>query len=920
MTGMQVVAAHGVLLGRRREQHQLAGLLAGARNGDSGVLVLRGDAGIGKTALIESMLARASDLRVIHVNGAESEMELTYAGLQQVCAPLLGLLDRLPKPQRGALTVALGLVEGDGAPDQLLVGLALLTLLAEAGSQQPTVCVIDDAHWVDRASMAALAFAARRLLADRVITVFGTRQPIDLLNGLPELTLLGLDDSDARTLLAAVVPGRLSERARESIIGESAGNPLAILELNRALTPGELAGGYGLARAKSISGRIEDTFLQQFRKLPSPTRTLLLIAAAEPTGELSWLWAAGRCLGIDVNAAAPAEMAGLMSLDDRIRFRHPLVRSAIYGNATLAERRRAHDALAQVITDSRAADHRAWHRAHAAEAPDEDIALELEIAAEQAQARGGTAAAAAFLAQAVEATPDPGQRAHRAMHAAQAKLDAGALDNAARLLERAAELSGDETVGAHVDLLRAKLAFAARRGRDGPPLLLAAAQRLAPVDAALARETYLEALMYSMIVGRFSADERFSPVNVAREAKLAPAAVGPPTAVDLLLDGLIARYTDGYVAAAPLLKRAIAAFLRDDDAVVDPRWHNITNRVSLDLFDQDAYNLLTIQQLEKLRAAGELTVLPIALWTYAGLRVGTGHIATVAATLEEAEAITTATGVAPQTSLEPYIAAYRGQEKLCLDSAKSTIAGASSRGEGMEVTVAHYAVAILHNGLGNYSRAVDASQAGLKDDDYGLVGYLLPELIEGATRCGENAFARDALARLTERAKASGTPTALGVAARSKALVGDGDSANDDYLEAIEHLENSPVAVFLARAHLVYGEWLRRANRRAEARTQLRTAYDMFLTMGIDGFATRTSRELAATGEIVPKHVTGTAIMLTAQERHITRLVREGHSNLEIGAQLFISPRTVEWHLSRIFAKLDVKTRRGLRALAIDLT
>ncbi|UNB53849.1 LuxR family transcriptional regulator [Mycolicibacterium sp. YH-1] len=917
---MRVAVPGGVLLGRTPEQQHLAGLLSEAQTGRSGVLIVRGEAGIGKTALIDSVLSHAPELQVIHSHGAESEMELAYAGLQQVCAPLVGLLDRLPGPQRKALQVALGLADGVGAPDQLLVGLAVLTLLAEAGAQQPTACVIDDAHWIDRASMSALTFAARRLLADRVVMVFGSRRPLDLMAGLPELVLHGLTVSDARALLGAVVPGRLTDRARDSIIAESGGNPLPILELHRALTPGELAGGYGLARARSISGRIEDTFLQQFRKLPSPTRTLLLIAAAEPTGESSWLWAAARSLGIDVDAAEPAENAGLVSLNGRMRFRHPLVRSAIYGNATLAERRRVHEALAQTIIDPRAADHRTWHRAHAASTADEQLATDLELAAEQARARGGTAAAAAFLVQAVGATPDPDQRAGRALRAAQAELDAGALDATARMLEQAAELADDELTSAHVDLLRAKMAFAARRGRDGPPLLLAAARRLAPIDAGLARETYLEAFMYSMIVGRSSGSEPFWPADVAHEAKRAPPAVGPPTAMDLLLDGLIVRYTDGYVAAAGLLKHAIAEFLKEDDDAVDPRWHNITNRVCLDLFDQDAYNLLTVRQLNKLRVAGELTMLPIALWTYAGLCVGTGHIATVAATLEEADAITTATGAVPQTSLEPYIAAYRGQKKLCLESARTTIAGASARGEGNEVTVTHYAVAILHNGLGNYSKAVHASLSGLDDDDFGLVGYLLPELIEGATRCGENVIAKDALARLVERTDASGTPTALGVAARSRALVNDGASANDDFLEAIVHLQKSPVAVFLARAHLVYGEWLRRGNRRAEARTQLRTAYDLFEEMGIDGFASRTSRELAAAGVTVNQPVKGSAITLTTQERHITRLVREGHTNSEIAAQLFISPRTVEWHLSHIFAKLDVRSRREIRSVAIDLS
>ena len=917
---MRVGAPGGALLGRRREQQQLNALLSGARDDHSGVLVVRGDAGIGKTALIDAALAQASDLRLIRSNGAESEMEMAYAGLQQVCAPLAGLLGRLPKPQHDALAVALGLIESDAAPDQLLIGLALLTLLAEAGAQQPTVCVIDDAHWVDRASMGALAFAARRLLADRVIIVFGTRHLVDLLNGLPELLLGGLGDPDAHALLVALVPGRLSDRARDSIVAESAGNPLAILELHRALTPGELAGGYGLAGAKSISGRIEDNFLHQFHQLPSPTRTLLLIAAAEPTGEALWLWAAGKRLGVDVDAAMPAEKAGLISLDDRLRFRHPLVRSAIYGNTPLTERRRVHDALAQVITDPRASDHRAWHRAHAADAPDEGIAVELELAAEQARARGGTAAAAAFLSRSVETTPDPGRRAQRALHAAQANLEAGALEATGRLLDRAAELSDDETISAGVDLVRAQLAFAARRGRDGPPLLLAAAQRLTPIDSVLARETYLEALMYAMIVGRHSADG-YWPIDIARQAQSAPVATEPPTAVDLLLSGLVTRYTDGYVAAAPLLKRAITEFLREDDTgTADPRWHNITNRVCLDLFDQDAYNRLTVRQLEKLRAAGDLTTLPIALWTYAGLCVGTGDIATVAATLEEAEAITAATGAAPQTSLEPYIAAYRGQAKLCLDSADATIAGASSRGEGNEVTVTQYGVAILHNALGNYAKAVEASLSGLQDDDFGLVGYLLPELIEGATRCGQKLVAADALTQLLDRTHASRTPTALGIAARSRALLKEGAGADNDYLEAIDHLEKSPVVVFLARAHLVYGEWLRRANNRAEARNQLRTAHNMFVSMGIDGFAARARRELSAAGETVHEHVSGTLILLTAQERHITRLVREGSTNSEIGAQLFISPRTVEWHLGHIFAKLGVKSRRELRSSAFELT
>lgn len=909
--------AHGVLLGRGREQQLLSGLVGGAREAHSGVLVVLGDAGIGKTALIEAMVTQATGFRVIRANGAQFELELPYAGLQQICAPLNDLMVRLPGPQSGALRVALGIEAGDGAPDQLLIGLALLTLLAEAGAQQPTVCVVDDAHWLDRTSLCALVFAARRLHADRVVVVLASREPVDILAGLPELVLSGLADADARILLAGLVPGRLSGRARDSIIAESAGNPLAILELHGALDPVQLAGGYGLAHAKSLSSRLEQTFLSEFRALPPQTCTLLLLAAAEPTGDATWLWAAAHQLGIGVDAAVPAEAAGLVKFSGRVLFRHPLVRSAIYGNSPLEERRRVHDALAHVMASPAFADHRAWHRANAAAAPDEMLAAELELAAKQAGARGGTAAAAAFLTLAMEITPELGQRASRAVSAARVALDAGALDSAERLLDLAAELTNDETVGAQVDHVRARWAFAARRGRDAPLLLLAAARRLAPISVRSARDTYLEAIMASLIVGRFCVGEPGWPATVAAQARQAPLPAGAPTAADLLLDGLIVRLTEGYVAGAPILQAAIKQYVREMElGIADPKWHDITNRVSLDLFDQDAYNTLTVQQLSMLRAAGALTMLPAALWTYAGLCVGTGHIESAGAAVQEAAAITAATGTPLQISLEPYFAAYRGQEKLCSDTAHATIDAATARGDGTEVTVSHYALAILHNALGNYAQAVEASLAGLADDDFGLVGYLLPELIEAATRCGEISTAASALSRLTERTSVSGTSTALGVAARSRALLSDGSAADDEYREAIHHLESSPVAVFLARAHLVYGEWLRRGSRRAEARTHLRTASDMFLRMGIDGFARRTRRELEAAGATVGPTSHGTSMdTLTLQEKHIARLARTGYTNSEIGAQLFISPRTVEWHLGRIFTKLGVTSRRELRTV-----
>ncbi len=560
------------LLGRRGEQELLAELVDRARGGRSGVLVIHGDAGIGKTALLADVVVKAADLRTIQISGAESEMELAYAGVQQLCGPLLGRIDRLPDPQKNALRVALGLREGD-PPDRYLVGLAVLTLLGHAGTERPTVCIIDDAQWVDSASLQALAFAARRLLADPVVMIFAAREPgaPRELAGLPELHLSGLADRDARTLLTSVMPGRLDDHMREIILAEADGNPLALLELHRALAPAELAGGYGLATAKPLSTRIERTFDRRLRELPPQTQTLLLLAAAEPTGEPAWLWAAAGQLGIGADAAIPSEHSGLVTVESRLRFSHPLVRSAVYRNASLSERRQVHAALAEVISGPEAEDHRAWHRAHATSAPDEAVAIELVRSADRARRRGGAAAAAAFLANAVELTPDPAIRADRALDAAQAKVDAGDPEAATKLLTPLSRFD-DELLSARVDLVHAKIAFAASRGRDAPPLLLAAAERLRVPDPLLARETYLEALMTSMIIGRLAANEKASPAAIAKSATQAPRPSDPPTAVDLLLDGLIVRLTEGYTTAAPLLKRAIRAYINDSETgAADPR-------------------------------------------------------------------------------------------------------------------------------------------------------------------------------------------------------------------------------------------------------------------------------------------------------------------------------------------------------------
>ncbi len=892
----------------------LAELLDAARRGHSGVLVLRGEPGIGKTALLHDLVERAPDFRVLSLSGAELERDMAYAGVQQLCAPLMSLIGGLPGPQADALNVALGLVNG-APPDRLLVGLALLTLLGAASGSSPLLCVVDDVQWVDSSSVQALAFVARRIQVDPVVMVFTTRDlGADALVGHRDLTLRGLSDRDARLLLATMVPARLDERVRETVLAEANGNPLALLELHKALAPEGLAGGYGLPSATSTESHIERTFVQQLHELPSATRTLLVVVAAEPAGRPEWIWSALDSLGIGREAAEPAETAGLIIVDRGPRFRHPLIRAAIYRSSSASQRRQAHAALASSITGPTADDYRAWHRAHATDSPDASIADELEGAAARARARGGVSAAASFLEYAARLTPDAGERARRTLDAAMANLDAGMSEPAARLIAAAYDSTDDELLAARCELLRAKMAFAASRGVDAPPLLLAAAKRLERLDPLESRKAYLGALMASILVGRLSTEQHNSAPSVAEAALRAPAAPDPPRVIDLLLDGLIVRVTRGYVAAAAQLQEAIRAYLREwETEAPDPRWHDLTARVCLDLFDQDAHNFLTAREVEQLRASGALTMLPVALVTYSGVCVTAGKFEQAAALLDESEAIITATGAPVRAAIRTYLAAYRGQEQLCRDGVRETIDGAVGRGEGYDISIALYSEAIMHNGFGRYQEAMEAAASGARYDDLGMCGYLLVELVEAAVRCKEHEIATEAFGRLRERTEASGTETALGVLARSTALMSDGSVADAAYQDALVHLERSPAVVYLARTHLLYGEWLRREKRRADARTQLRIAHDMFARMGADAFARRAQRELAATGETVSFHASDGAPDLTAQESRIALLARDGYTNVEIAGQLFISRRTVEWHLGKIFSKLGVTSRRELR-------
>jgi DNA-binding CsgD family transcriptional regulator len=901
-----------VLLGRGPECERLDQLIDAVRSGESRSLVLRGEAGVGKTALLDYLLENAPGCRAVRVAAVESEMELAFSALQLLCRLMLDRLDRLPEPQRDALATAFGLRAGS-APDRFLVGLAVLSLLSEAARDQPLVCVVDDAQWLDRASAQALAVAARRLSAESVALVFAVRTPAGEteLGGLPELAVDGLGEADARTLLSSVFPAMLDEHVRDRIIAETRGNPLAILELPHELTFGEFASGLVLGPDRVLATEIENSFARRFSQLPPDTRRLLLIASAESLGDLVLVMRAAERLGISQEAMGPAAAAGLLDHGPRLRFRHPLARSAVYRQASAEDRRAVHRVLAEAIDDDTASDRRAWHQAQAAERPDEQLAAQLERSADLARARGGFAQAAVFLDRAAAMTPDLLRRARRARAAPRAQYLAG--DFAGALTSVAAARTGplDEFELADTDLLRAQIAFAVGRGGDAPLLLLNAAKQLESLNVSLARDTYLEALAAAQFAGRLASTD--DVLAVAQAALAAPPAESP-RATDFLLDGLATLIAAGYEAGVPLVKLALAEFSRQDLAQEEAiRWLWLAGRAAIEVWDFERWDLLSARLVALARESGAVVALPLALAIRTGVDLHTGELAAVTAMQDEVEAITQATG----SHLAPYarvlLLAWQGAEEEATALIHSTLREVRSRGEGQGLAVAYVAHAVLLNGLGRYHDAVRAAKLGSSfPGDLAFRNWSLGELVEAATRAGDRAVAADALEQLAQTTGPSGTDWALGIEALCRALLAEGDAAEELYCQAITRLENGQVKVPLARAHLLYGEWLRRNHHNLAARSQLRIAHQMLTSMGINAFAERAARELRATGATVRNRTAETTGDLTAQETQIAHLAGEGLSNPEIATRLFLSPRTVEYHLGKVFAKLGIKTRREL--------
>jgi DNA-binding CsgD family transcriptional regulator len=915
-------AAAPQLAGRRDELTVLGAVVDAVREGESRVLVVRGEPGVGKTALLDHLAGQELQCQVARAAGVQSEMELAFAGLHQLCAPMLGRAERLPLPQQDALRTAFGLVAG-GPPDRFIVGLAALNLLSEVAAERPLICLVDDEQWLDRASAQALGFAARRLGAVPVGLVFATRDPGAELAGLPELEIGGLPEQEARALLDAALAGPLDEQIRDLIVAETAGNPLALLELPEGLSPTELAGGFGLPGAASPAGQVARTFDRQLAALPAQTRRLVALASADPSGDRALVWRAAGRLGIAVQAAEPAAEAQLVEFGARVRFRHPLARAAAYHSASLQERREAHAALAEATDEVADPDRRAWHRAQATAAPDEEVAVELERSAGRAQARGGLAAAAAFLERSVALTEEPARQADRALAAAQVSLQAGGFGNALDLVAAAEAGPLDPLASCRAELLRGQVAFASGRTGDAATALLQTARRLEPFDLDLARETYLAAWGASILTvgvpvagtARGSTDADGDVLlEVCRSVLALPSPPDGPRPLDLALEGLALLITDGHAAAASTLQRA-AKVLTSIPTEEVLRWGWVATRTSSAVWDYEGFHAISVRQAKLVRDVGAVAHLPLFLSQVGVARAWMGDFAAADAVAAESASVAARTGNRFPPHVALLLRAMQGREAEASAEIASAIDDSAVSGQRAAATFAHRAASVLHNGLAHYKEAASAAgQAAANPFDPWCALWALPELVEAAARLGDDELARGALDRLAIMTQPSGNDPALGIEARCRALLTDGADADDLYREAIDRLGLTRLRPELARAHLLYGEWLRREGRRVEAREQLRTAHDMLSEIGMGAFAERARRELIATGEKVRKRGVETRDQLTPQEEQIARLARDGRTNPEIAAELFLSARTVEWHLGKVFGKLGVSSRRELTA------
>jgi DNA-binding CsgD family transcriptional regulator len=878
-------------VGRQHELRRIDRLIQAARAGHGGALVLRGEAGIGKTTLLNEVRKLADDARLIEACGAQFEAELPFALLNQLCNSVLSYLPEVPSWQRKALQAVLGV--RPGTPDGFRVGLATLDLLTTVAHDTPVICVIDDAQWMDAASLAALMFVARRISAEPVALFFAVRVPCAAsdLDTLPGIAVDGLSDADARALLAKLHV-TLDEQVRDRIIAEARGNPLALRELPRA-------GGFAPPDDTPIPQRIEQGFRSRLADLSEDARMLLTVASAEPTGDPALLWAAARTIGLDMAETSEAAAGtGLVDFANRVQFCHPLARSAVYRAAEPRQRRSAHRALAAVTDPEVDPDRRAWHRAQSSVGPDDDIALELDRCASRAQGRGGVAAAAAFLERAAALSLDPVARATRVLAAVQAHLDAGATDTASRLLTTIEHAALDELQRAQLDVLRGRIAFLRHNDAQGPSFMLRAARRLATIDPIRSRETFLDALDMGLVVGR---------VKGVMDAVVAEArASAPPAPRPDLLDALVLLNTKGHRAAVPLIQ----SLLHDGDEPMWVRRPGLAGRLACELWDPDTHATIVDWVMRTGRESGSPLLLRLGLAQTAAAAALSGDIGGALVAVAEEEAIAGAMGGPPILYARLYLAGVQGRRREALTLFEQATAVASQSGAGQLIANVHWSSAVLHNGLADYPAALAAAEKAYALGDLFLAGAALPELVEAALRCGRPGAAADALAALRERTEASGTASGLGITAYARGLV---TGAEAHFQEAIAYLEQTPLHFYRARAHLLYGEWLRRQGRRRDCRPHLNVAFQVFTEAGVEAFAARAGTELRATGDTAHRRAGQTPDRLTAHELAIARLVATGATSGEVAARLFVSPRTVDAHLRKIFRKLGITSRRQLR-------
>jgi len=909
---------------REEECAILDELVGGIRTGRSASLVMRGEAGIGKTRLLDYAADRAGDLRVERITGVESEMELAFAGIHQLVAPVVDHLDRLPGPQRLALETSFGLVSG-GAPDRFFVGLATLTLLSEVARAEPLLCLIDDAQWLDQVSAEILAFVARRLDADPVGIVFAVREPDagrNVLDGLPELVLTGLAPDDARQLLRSVTRGPVPRPVSERLVTDSGGNPLALLELGTDLNERDLAdrlvhGTEPVVQPWPIGRRLEERFLQRARLLPSDSQTFLLLVAAEPTGDPRLLWSAATEMGIDAQvAAAPAEAARLLVVGSRVAFAHPLMRSAVYHAAGAADRRAAHRALGAVTDPDLDADRRAWHRSLAVLAPDEDVALELERAARQAKARGGFAATAALLERAAELTEDSGVRAARLLSAAEAALLAGAPDRSATLVDAARPLAADERQRARAERLRGSIRFALGEMDETPAILLRAALTFPPRDLRRAHDAMFESWFTAMYAGPRQQWPGVRDVATAA-LELPPIPDAERTIGDRLLTAIAVRETGG--DAVDLLRDAVTALTSEHPTKTELLPFPAGWMAAGELWDYDAQYAVARRWVEATQDVGALPMLVTALHALALSQVVCGELSAAEASAGEATEISAAIGTwtMPPAAVGLPVLVGQGQYEQAMATGAAVIEEANQHGLKSVVRTTRWMLTLGHVAAGRYKEALATAQRTAEGDMLMYGNIMLPEIVEAGVRVGERDVALAALARLTDLATRCATPAAMGLLARSRALLAGPEDSADLFEVAIDQIAMSRSRWELGRTHLLYGEWLRRQKRRRDARQHLRTAADLFEAMGAEGFATRAALELGATGERARRRTAETRFDLTWQEERTAHLAAEGQTNHEIAARLFISPSTVDYHLKKVYAKLGVTNRTRLsRALA----